>query len=411
MNESTATLKRVFESLSEDDINELNEVAHRREYAHDTVICEEGKLETTFYVIESGTVCVTQRTNAEGERMLGVMRDGEFFGEMALLDSAPRAATVRTMTSCVLIEISKNVFESILRRNPSVALTLLRGITDNLRATDQLMIAELELKNQELANALRDLKAAQAELLHQARINSELEIASQVQESILPTEFPSADGLEFGYFARSAREVGGDFYDVFRLDDTHFGVVVADVSGKSWSAAFFMAIVRALLSREVVESLSPAEIMHRLHRQVMKVSTADMFVTIFYAIIDEKTKRMRYIRAGHDRPILYRAAKKELELLNVQGRFVGLWPELIVDEAELDLEPGDTLVCYSDGVPDAENEDGDTYGLERLMTVVSEKGHLSAKELASQIAFSVDQYRGEADASDDITILVTKTLA
>ncbi|MEM7029043.1 MAG: PP2C family protein-serine/threonine phosphatase [Chloroflexota bacterium] len=408
VNESTKTLKRVFESLSEDDINELNNVAVRREYPSETVICEEGKMEHTFYVIESGTVAVTQRINDENERMVGVMRGGEFFGESALLEASPRAATVRTMTECWLIEISKEVFELILRRNPSVALTLLKGITDNLRSTDQLMIAELELKNQELAQALSDLKDAQAELLQQERINSELEIASNVQESILPTEFPASDGLEFGYFARSAREVGGDFYDVYQLDEHNYGVVVADVSGKSWSAAFFMAIVRALLSREVRASLSPSKTMHQLHHHVMEVSTADMFVTIFYAIIDQRTKHMRYVRAGHDRPILYRDQDKSLELLNVQGRFVGLWPELIVDEAEMSLQSGDTLVCYSDGVPDAENEQGETFGLERLMAVIQEKGHQAADDLANEIAATVDAFRGNADASDDITILVTK---
>jgi len=405
---STAILQRVFGNLSEEDIAELNRAAVRREYPRETVVCEEGKLEHTFYVIESGMVSVTQRLNDGNERMLAVKRDGEFFGEMGLLDSVPRAATVRTLKDSWLIEISEETFEVMLRRNPSVALTLMRGLTDNLRDSDRLTIAELQLKNQELAETLEDLKAAQAELLRQERINSELEIASKVQQSILPVGFPEVKGLEFGYVARPAREVGGDFYDVFALDETHYGIVVADVSGKSWPAAIFMAIVRALLSREVVESLSPAEIIHRLHKQVLKTSTADMFVTIFYAVINEKTKKMRYIRAGHDRPILYRAKDKDLHLLDAPGRFVGLWPELIVEEIEMVMIPGDTLVCYSDGVPDAENDQGETFGLERLLAVVSDNGHRSAEEVAQAIAASVDLYRGDTPATDDITILVTK---
>jgi sigma-B regulation protein RsbU (phosphoserine phosphatase) len=406
---STDVLRRVLGALSDEDIAELNRVAVRRRYPSDTVICKEGEMEHTFYVIESGLVTVTERMADGRERMLGTKRDGEFFGEMGLLEDVPRAATVRTLTDSVLIEISEETFDAIVQRNPAVADTLLKGMSRALRDSNRLTIAELQLKNYELAKALKDLKAAQAELLRQERLKRELEIASAVQRSILPTEFPEVSGFDFAIAARSAREVGGDFYDVMELKDGHYGLVVADVSGKSWSAAMFMAIVRALLSREALESLSPATTLHRLHRQVLRTSTADMFVTIFYAIINEKNNKLCYVRAGHDRPILYQAFDKSLQFLDVPGRFVGLWPELIIEEAELTMRPGDTLVCYSDGVPDAENAVGEKYGLDRLLAVVGAKGHLSAGEVASHITASIDQFRGETPEPDDITILVTKS--
>ena len=368
-------------------------------------------MEHTFYVIESGMVSVTQRLNDGSERILAVKRDGEFFGEMGLLNDVPRAATVRTLIDSWLIEISQEMFEMIIRRNPAVALTLMRGLSDNLRDSDRLTIAELQLKNQELAKALDDLQTAQAELVRQERVNRELEIASEVQKSILPTGFPASKGLEFGYFSRPAREVGGDFYDVFQLDEEHFGAVVADVSGKSWGAAIFMAVVKALLSREVIDSLSPEVILHRLHKQLLRTSRADLFVTIFYAVINENTRMMRYVRAGHDRPILFRAADCSIELLDVPGRFVGLWPDLILKEAETVLYRGDTLVCYSDGVTDAVNADSVTFGLERLIGIVQATGHMSASDVAYQIAKKVDQYQGTSSTIDDITILVIKAIA
>lgn len=408
MKKSTDTLKRVLGSLSEEDVAELNRVSVRRSYPRDTVICREGEMEHIFYVIESGLVSVTHKMNDGTERMLGIKRDGEFFGEMGLLDDVPRAATVRTLTDSWLIEISEETFDAIVGRNPAVAITILKGISQTLRESDGLVIAELQLKNQELARALEDLKAAQEELLRQERLKRDLEIASAVQRSILPDSFPSVSGLEFAVVTRPAREVGGDFYDVIKLADDHYGLVVADVSGKSWPAAIFMAIVRALLSREALESLSPAEIMHRLHKQVLKTSTADMFVTIFYAVINAETRHLSYVRAGHDRPILYRAFDKSLHFLDPPGRFVGLWPELIVEEAEITLMPGDTLVCYSDGVSDAENANGEIFGLDRLLAVVGAKGHLSAEDVANQITVSVDKFRGDVPATDDITILVAK---
>lgn len=405
---STDTLKQVLGSLSPEDIAELNAVTVRRTYPADFVVCREGEMEDKFYVIESGLVSVTRRMNDNAEQVLGILRDGQFFGEMGLLEDVPRSATVTTMTECGLIEISEETFDALVNRNPAVAVTIMRGISHSLRDTSRMSIAEMELKNQELARALKELKEAQAELLQQERLKRDLEIASEVQRSILPSDFTDVENLKFGVRARSAREVGGDFYDVIELDEHHVVIVVADVSGKSWQAAIFMAVVRALLLREAEERMSPAQTMQKLHRQILKTSRAEMFVTIFYAVVDIRTRHMRYVRAGHERPILYRANTKTLQLLNPPGQFVGLWPQIIVEEAEMIMRPGDCLVCYSDGVTDAENIQGDKFGLDRLLAIVSAQGHLPADDLAQYILESVDGFTGSAPQADDISIFVVK---
>ncbi len=408
MSKSTDVLRRVLGSLSDEDVAELNRVAVRRKYPSETIVCHEGEIEHTFYVIESGLVSVTRRLADNSEQVLGILRDGQFFGEMGLLDNVPRAATVRTLTNCTLIEITEETFDTIVARNPSVAVTLLKGISRTLRDTDRIAIAELELRNQELANALENLKAAQAELLKQERLKRDLEIAAAVQQSTLPTSFPSVPGFEFAVQARPAREVGGDFYDVVQTADNQFGIVVADVSGKSVQAAIFMAIVKALLLREMEECLSPAETVHRLHDQLLKTTTADMFVTLFYGVLDAAARQLCFVRAGHERPIHYRAASQSLELLSPPGRFVGLLPGLIVEEATLHMLPGDCLVCFSDGVTDAENEHGEQFSLERLLAIVHARGHLPAAELAAHIMQSVEQFSGDVPQTDDITILVVR---
>ncbi len=408
MSKSTDVLRRVLGSLSLEDIAELNRVAVRRVYPADAVVCVEGALEHTFYVIETGLVSVSRRLKDDSEQVLGILRDGQFFGEMGLLDDVPRAATVRTLTESTLIEITDSTFDAIVARNPNVAVTLLRGITRSLRDTDRMAMAELEHKNQQLAQALDDLRAAQAELLKQARLKRDVEIAASVQRSILPAEFPAISGFEFGVQATPAREVGGDFYDVPLIGDDSFGLVVADVSGKSVQAAIFMAIVRALLLREAAEHLSPADTVQKLQRQLLKTSTAEMFVTLFYGIVNIESRTMAYVRAGHERPILYRAATRQLELLDPPGRFIGLLPGLTVEESSVTFQPGDCLVCYSDGVTDAENANGDFFGVDRLMAVVHATGRAPAQQIADRIAHTVSQFRGDVPQSDDITILVAK---
>jgi len=410
VSKSTDVLQRVLGSLSPKDVSELNREAVRRTYSADMVVCLEGALEHTFYVIETGLVSVTRRLKDDTEQVLGILRDGQFFGEMGLLDDVPRAATVRTLTESTLIEITDSTFDDIMARNPAVAVTLLRGITRSLRDTDKLAMAELEHKNQQLAQALDDLRAAQAELLAQERLKRDLEIAASVQRSILPAEFPVVPGFEFGVQAHPARVVGGDFYDVPLIGDDGFGMVVADVSGKSVQAAIFMAIVRALLLREAAEHQSPMETVHKLQRQLLKTSTAEMFVTMFYGVIDIASRRMDFVRAGHERPILYRAATRRLELLDPPGRFIGMLPDLHVEESSVTFQLGDCLVCYSDGVTDAENEHGAFFGLERLMAVIHADGRGSAQRIADQILETVNRFRGDAAQTDDITILVAKAL-
>ncbi|OQY46946.1 MAG: hypothetical protein B6242_06300 [Anaerolineaceae bacterium 4572_78] len=418
MSDSLDILQTILGELTSEDYSVLEDVAVAKTHPPETVLCEEGEVEHTFYIIEKGLVSVTRRMTDNTEQVLAILNNGQSFGEMALLENSARSATVRTITECKMIEISEDIFRVLVQRSPSVAIGLLRGVSRALRDANSITLAEMELKNYELQTALEDLKAAQAELLRQERLKRDLEIASDVQRSILPTSFPEVDGFEFAVCSRPAREVGGDFYDVFKITDYYYGLVVADVSGKSWQAALFMAIVRALLLREAENELSPAKVMHRLHQQVLKTSTAEMYVTIFYAIIDIRTNSLRYVRAGHEKPILYDSATQTLQLINPPGRFVGLWANLIVEESVSTMKPGDYLICYSDGVTDAEDTDGNRFGLERLLDIVLEylrnadraNEYISADNLVTEIRTTIDDFSKEATQADDITILVTKAV-
>jgi sigma-B regulation protein RsbU (phosphoserine phosphatase) len=310
-----------------------------------------------------------------------------------------------------LIEIHENTLDNILARYPSVARAIMRGITRSVRDTDKITIAELQLKNQELARTLDNLKAAQAELLRRERLKRDLEIASAVHKSILPTAFPEVPGFEFAALARPAREIGGDLYDVVDMGQNQIGIVMADASGKSVQAAIYMAVVRALFLSQTHANLSPSQTAHHIHDLLMKVSTtAEMFVTAFYARLDCARKEMSYIRGGHDRPVYYHAATRQVSLLDAPGRFLGLLPGLVVEEACLAFEPEDVLVCYSDGVTDAVRaEDGEMYGLERLKKIVTDYGDCSAQELVDIIVEDIDTFRNGAEQPDDLTLLVTKT--
>jgi phosphoserine phosphatase RsbU/P len=396
--------------LPEEDLNVLIGAVKTRELEAGSIICREGELEHVFYIIQDGKVAFTKKMG-KSEQFLGLKGRGEFFGELGVLDRAPRAATVHAISDCNLIEIHEDTLDTLLTRNPSVSRAIMRGITRSVRDTDQITIAELQLKNSELARTLDNLRAAQAELLRRERLKRDLEIAALVHKNILPTSFPDMPNFQFAAMARPAREIGGDLYDVIAIDDDHVGIVIADASGKSVQAAIYMAVVRALFLSQAQADLSTSEIAHRVHDLLMRVSTAEMFVTVFYANLNYRTRQMTYVRGGHDRPVYYEAATGKTWLLETPGRFLGLLPNLIIQEASLTFEPGDVMVCYSDGVTDAVRaSDNQMYGLARLEQIIAQEGHRAPQELIDIIVEDIDRFRDGAEQPDDLTLLVTKAI-
>jgi len=402
----TLTLRSTFGRLSSSDIDRLQEFATLKTYPSGTVLCREGETERTFYILHAGTVKITQRVSDTEERLLAMRGPGEYFGEMALVDDSPRSATVTTSSPVEVIEITDEVFEHVLDTSPALARLLLLRAQLTLRENMQSQIAELHDKNRDLERAYRELQAAQAELLRTERLKRDVELAAQVQRSILPESFPSLPGLGFAAHARPARVMGGDFYDVFRLDEQHVGLLIADVSDKGIHAAIFMAVARTLFVTEARHALSPRAVALSVHDLLMSISSNDeMYVTVFYGVLRLADRRLTYARAGHDKPLLQHA-DGSVDVLDGAGRFLGMLDVLTLEERSVQLRAGDRLVMYSDGVQDAMNHAGERYGLERLRQVMARHRASRAQPLADAVIQDVLTFQGDAPQFDDITLLV-----
>jgi serine phosphatase RsbU (regulator of sigma subunit) len=402
-------VRRAFPDISQVEVEALSRVADVRAYPPDTYLCHEGRVEEVFYIVAEGETAVTHDLGRGERRVLALRRPGEFFGEMSLIDTKPRTADVSTVCPTTVLEISKSAFLDFLATSPTIALAVIRRITENMRDADRASIEELTRKNAELAHAYQELKAAQVQLVKKERLERELEIAGEVQRSLLPSHFPET--LGYSYAARNvpARHVGGDLYDVIQVDDNHVGLLMADVSDKSVHAALIMAVTRTLYLAHARRSLSPAVVSQAVHLGLLEVSsTDDMFVTAFYGVVDLRSGRLRYIRAGQDCPLLYHAAGGPPATLDADGRFLGMLTDLALEEREIWLNPGDVFVAYSDGVTDAMNEQDESYGLERLTDMLSAMRAASAGEICEAIFADVFKFRGEAAAFDDITALVMR---
>ncbi|MDY7039361.1 MAG: SpoIIE family protein phosphatase [Chloroflexota bacterium] len=402
-------LGQVFRGMGEGELAKLSALAVERDLPAGQVICREGAIEHSFYVILEGQVEIVKSLGAN-ELQLDVRGPGGFFGEMALIESAPRSATVRALKPCRLLEVDEAVFEQLLADNPVAALAMMRRLSTTIRETDVRIIESLRRKNEELARAYEELRAAQDALVEKERLERELEIAGEVQRGILPKSFPEIPGLSFGARYLPAREVGGDFYDAFSLGDDRVGLVIADVSDKSVHAAIFMAVTRALMVAQAHASRSPRQTLLDVHNLLLRTSTSDMFVTAFYGVLDARTRELRYVRAGHDYPILYHGQTGDISLLEGRGRFLGMVDDFDLEECSVQLRPGDMLVFYSDGLTDAVNLTGERYGVQRLVDSVSACPDEPAPWICGSLFNQVLIFQGEACQFDDMALMVVKIL-
>ena len=402
---TTSIFRSIFRGLDERTLDTLRELAELRTYPPETMLCRQGEVEHTFYVIVEGMVAISQVLDDGQERMLSILRPRQYFGELGLLDDTPRMANCVTITTTTVLEITEEVFQTVLENSPAVAYSLMRHVVNLLRNTDKLAIADLTDKNQELRDAYQELQAAQADLVEKERLERELEIAADVQRTLLPTKLPEYDDYRFAAYLSPARRVGGDFYDAIPLDDQNVGVLLADVADKSVQAALFMAVTRTLFMVESRRSMSPSQVASDVHRGVMDVApSADIFVTAFYGVLHRPSGKLTYVSAGHERPILIRGGG-EVSQLEGNGRFLGMLDPLELLEFSIVLRPGDRLVVFSDGVPDAVDEQGRQYGYERMRQYLRENQELPVKFLVDGLASDVAKWRGTAPAFDDLTLL------
>ncbi len=259
---------------------------------------------------------------------------------------------------------------------------------------------------QELLDKIHQLETAQAEIIKKERLERELELARQVQQSVIPKTFPEIPGFHFAAHNEPARQVGGDFYDVIRLDEDHFGITIADVTDKGMPAALYMALTRSLILAEARRSLSPRRVLDNVNRLLLESGELSGFVTVFYGVIDIRQKRLTYTRAGHDLPLLIR--RGAILPLGGQGTFLGVLDgdEFQLSEEELSLQTGDRLILYTDGMTDVLNSHGESFGNERFYQLLASTTLLSSEEMSAQVFAALQSFQGQAEQFDDMTMLI-----
>jgi len=258
---------------------------------------------------------------------------------------------------------------------------------------------------------ITERKAMEAELEKaRLRMEDELNVGREIQMSMLPLIFPAFPRRgEFDVFAalEPAREVGGDFYDFFLMDDDHYCVCIGDVSGKGVPAALFMAVTKTLIKSRASNDYSPASILTHVNNEISRNNDASMFVTIFLAILDLNSGEFRYTNAGHNPPYVRRSDGELIRLDQRHGPVIGALEEMVYAEDAFKLEARDQLFTFTDGVTEAMNEEQELYEEPRLVRVLSSLESEDPQMSVHATMADVRAYQGEAEQADDITIIAT----
>lgn len=275
-------------------------------------------------------------------------------------------------------------------------------IIDNFEMYHAVEKANKNLKeiNEQLAVVNNDLTKAHA------KINKDLDRARVIQTGLLPTEFKDTENMKVGARYLPADQVGGDYYDFFRIDQDHYGMVVADVSGHGVASALIMAMTKVLLKTFSQKIRSPQETLERINDIFQTDIQTDNFVTVFFGIFNIKEKKLHFVSAGHNPIIFIDKKSNNLDTIKADGLFLGVFEDMMLSESSRDVVSGNRIVLYTDGLTEAESPGGDMYNLARLCDISKDLSHLDPDAFIDRVFEDLRNFTAGSPLQDDVTMLV-----
>lgn len=308
-------------------------------------------------------------------------------------------------------KVLRSVIVSAYGDMENIRTAMNRGAYDFI--TKPIDLKDLEITIEKSLKEIKEYKSSIAVRDKLIALQQELDIANVIQTSILPKTFPPfPDRKEFDIYARMipAKEVGGDLYDFFLIDKYRLGVVIADVSGKGIAAALMMAVCKTLLKATAYKGLPADSVLSEVNNILVDESPSNMFVTLFYGVLDTRSGAFEYSNGGHNSPYLISSEGKVKQLENIGGLLLGAIKDAQYESSVIMLKPGESLFFYTDGVTEAFNKSNEEFGEARLSQIIKNKNAINVSELINHVFENVQSFANGVQQSDDITCLALKYL-
>ena len=389
-------------SLSAEDINLLNEAATSKETQ--SALQSNILRVATPMLDEKGEVKTTVLVYLTTENVQAAIRD-------TILRSVFVSLAVIVVGILISFLLSNGITRPIRKLTAAVEIMGKGDLshTVEVETKDEVGILARSFNKmaQDLKTYIEDLRRTTAE---KERVEKELEIGRGIQQSFLPEHPPQVKGFEIAALNVPALEVGGDFYDFIPVSQDKWGLVIADVSGKGVPAALFMALSRTLIRANAVDKSTVSYAIVKANKMIAEQERANMFVTLFYGVLDAKKKLITYVNAGHNPPLVLNKEGGDIVMLAAKGIALGVMPDIVLEEREVHLREGDVAVLYTDGVTEAINRKQEQFGQERLAKLIAESTALSAQEIVKKIERDVFAFSEDQPQFDDLTLMVVKVL-
>ena len=396
----------LFADLPAEELDRLMSALDVVNLSSGDILFREGDLGEHLYVMVKGELEINMASNTDNELILNILKVGEYLGEMSLImPGGRRTAGARARGDVVLLSMSRSQFQDLLHRHPELANAMVKVLSQRLDSTNVATFRDLTEKNRQLQEAFDELKAAQAQLIEKERMERELKVAADIQMSILPDILPLHESYDFGGRILPARQVGGDFYDVFDLGNDKIGVLIGDVADKGVPSAIFMARAHALIIAEADRAMSPGEVLMMANTHITRFEKSRQFVTALYGVLDTNTGEFSYARAGHEPPLLLDSQGEVHRLPHKPGMALGLWEDILLDENSVLLPKGSLLFMFTDGMTDCRDPQGEAFGLDRLKQALSGLEHTSAQSSCDQLLSTLMNYQDGSKQDDDVTLV------
>ena len=382
--ESLDTLKTIelFTHAPSEILSSIWDKMEEVQLSAGTVLFNAGEAGDGLYLIIEGKLGIRS-----GSVLIGTREPGEYVGELALLDDSPRSATVEAITDAVLLKLYREDFHQALTTSPQIVRDLLRLLVQKIRNDTQ----------------------QRAAILHQQeQLQYNLRRAHEIQAAMLPSGQLTLDWVHLTGSSRPAAVVGGDYYDYFALPDGRVCAAIGDVAGHGFHSSLLVAIVSSALHFQVDRESAPVSVHVALNRVVRNYRHTRLLMTLSYLILNPADRTFTWTNAGHPYPYLYRRRERRWEALEIDSLPLGTLLRQRPEEMTMKWELGDRLFLYSDGVVEAQNDDGQIYGDDALECFLYKYARLTPDEMIARMYEELKDYCGGQPFEDDVTAVVVE---
>lgn len=399
----------LFKSLSKLDLFKLVNELPMYKFKQGEFLFREGEHGDSLFILMEGKLEIVLGADTKDEMILNTCTSGQCVGEMSLImPEGTRTASARLKENSIVRVMTREKFNELLKQHPQIAYSMVEIMSERLDSSNETSFNDLVAKNHALQKAYDELKAAQAQIIEKERLERELQVAADIQLSILPDVLPDTEEFSFGAKILPARQVGGDFYDIFQLRDDRIGILIGDVADKGIPSALFMARAHALIMAEADIAITSAEVMQLVNSHITRLQKSTQFVTVLYGILDLKTRLFSYARAGHEPPLILHTDGSVERMPFSAGMALGLWDPVTIDKKEILLKSGDAIILFTDGMTDCRNPNGEAFGLERIKNLLTGLPKLNAQQICDTMLETLINYQNGSKQDDDVTLVAIK---